>query len=298
MRKDVGRTELQEQTQQLLQGPLKHARAAALSLALVPLAAVGVAGDVQTSELCFSAGVCGVVFYDNNNSGTQDGGDTPIQGAVVTLTYTDGSGTTMDTATGSDGAYFFSVPEGTYEVSVQIPPLTSPATSNSGGDDAMDSDGMSDGEGHSEATSIRPAGDLGYDSSTDFGFVPKPTNAPGTGTPGYWKNHPEAWPASITVGGATYTRDQALAFFGPVSKDKRVTLFQSLVSAMLNVGIGNDSSCVSGTITDANAWLATYGAPGTANPVNAASYAWKVGEPLHRKMDNYNNGMLCAPHRD
>ena len=21
-------------------------------------------------------------------------------------------------------------------------------------------------------------------------------------------------------------------------------------------------------------------------------------EPLHRQMDNYNNGMLCAPHRD
>ena len=32
--------------------------------------------------------------------------------------------------------------------------------------------------------------------------------------------------------------------------------------------------------------------------VHAASYAWKVGEPLHRLMDNYNNGMLCAPHRD
>ena len=25
---------------------------------------------------------------------------------------------------------------------------------------------------------------------------------------------------------------------------------------------------------------------------------WKVGEPLHRQLDNYNNGMLCAPHRD
>jgi hypothetical protein len=32
--------------------------------------------------------------------------------------------------------------------------------------------------------------------------------------------------------------------------------------------------------------------------VHAASYAWKVGEPLHRQMDTYNNGMLCAPHRD
>ena len=32
--------------------------------------------------------------------------------------------------------------------------------------------------------------------------------------------------------------------------------------------------------------------------VAASSLAWKLGEPYHRLMDNYNNGMLCAPHRD
>jgi hypothetical protein len=32
--------------------------------------------------------------------------------------------------------------------------------------------------------------------------------------------------------------------------------------------------------------------------VHAASVAWKIGEPLHRQLDNYNNGMLCAPHRE
>jgi hypothetical protein len=32
--------------------------------------------------------------------------------------------------------------------------------------------------------------------------------------------------------------------------------------------------------------------------VAASSLAWKLGEPLHRLMDNYNNGMLCAPHRN
>ena len=35
-----------------------------------------------------------------------------------------------------------------------------------------------------------------------------------------------------------------------------------------------------------------YGPVGSG--VHAASFAWKVGEPLHRLMDNYNNGMLCA----
>jgi hypothetical protein len=39
-----------------------------------------------------------------------------------------------------------------------------------------------------------------------------------------------------------------------------------------------------------------YGPAGSG--VRASSDAWKIGEPLHRQMDNYNNGMLCAPHRD
>ena len=35
---------------------------------------------------------------------------------------------------------------------------------------------------------------------------------PGTGTPGYWKNHPDAWPvAVITIGGETYTKGDAIA---------------------------------------------------------------------------------------
>jgi hypothetical protein len=73
-------------------------------------------------------------------------------------------------------------------------------------------------------------------------------------------------------------------------------MFSSLVPAILNVALGNDSSCVASTITQAQQWMSNYGPVGSG--VHAASYAWKVGEPLHRLMDNYNNGMLCAPHRD
>ncbi len=73
-------------------------------------------------------------------------------------------------------------------------------------------------------------------------------------------------------------------------------MFSSLVPAKLNVLIGNDGSCVSSTISAADQWMATNGPVG--NGVHAASLAWKLGEPLHRQLDNYNNGMLCAPHRD
>ena len=50
---------------------------------------------------------------------------------------------------------------------------------------------------------------------------------------------------------------QALTWLGRVGKDKTTTMFSSLVPAMLNVAIGNDSSCVSTTIAAADAWMAT-----------------------------------------
>lgn len=121
---------------------------------------------------------------------------------------------------------------------------------------------------------------------------------PGTGTPGYWKNHPNAWPVSqITVGGVTYTKAKAIAWLvDSVDKDKTKNMFSALVSAMLNVKIGNDDSCVAPTIAAANNWMAIYGPVGKG--VRASSYAWKIGEPLQLLLDNYNNGLLCAPHRN
>ena len=155
---------------------------------------------------------------------------------------------------------------------------------------------MPDGHGNSVGKVNWTEGET-HNSSTDFGFTKSAVTNPGTGTPGYWKNHPEAWPVeTITVGTVTYTKAEAIALLEQVGKDKTLTMFSSLVPAMLNVKIGNDDSCVSSTITQAQEWMVKYGPAGRG--VHAASYAWKVGEPLHRLMDNYNNGMLCAPHRE
>jgi SdrD B-like domain len=204
----------------------------------------------------------------------------------------------MVTATDVNGVYYFAVPPGDYQVAVQIPPGTQAATSNAGSDDTVDSDGVSDGLGNSVATAtLSPQNPLPFDSSTDFGFLQTPVQQPGTGTPGYWVNHPEAWPVdSITVGGVAYSKADALAWLAKGGKDKTVTMFSSLVPAKLNVLIGNDGSCVSSTISAADDWMQKYGPVG--NNVHAASMAWKVGEPLHRQLDNYNNGMLCAPGRE
>jgi SdrD B-like domain len=294
---------VQEQNHSLLQGPLKHIRAAALAAALVPLASVAATPAQAQAPGCFSGGFCGFVWNDANNNGIQDDGDSKIVGAVVSVVV---DGITYTVPTDENGFYdfgFIEPPPGEYQISVQIPPGTMPSPANAGSDDTLDSDGVSDELGNSVAT-------LDYtgtpDANTDFGFHLAPTQAPGTGTPGYWKNHPEAWPVnSIVIGGHTYSKAEALSFLDTPGKDKRLTMFSSLLSAMLNVLVGNDASCVSKTISDpdeldANEWMATY-APdgvGVGPAVHASSFAWKIGEPLHRQMDNYNNGMLCAAHRD
>ena len=77
--------------------------------------------------------------------------------------------------------------------------------------------------------------------------------------------------------------------------DKTHTMFNHLVSAKLNLLIGAEAGCISGTVGLADAWMATY--PVGSN-VKGSSLAWKNGEPLSVQLDRYNNGMLCAPHRD
>jgi hypothetical protein len=290
MSQGIHQTELREQTEQLLNGPLKHVRAAALAAALLPLASV--AASPAVAQDCTSAGtVCGTVFLDTNNSNTQDAGDTSIHEAIVTISTPDGD---FSIPTDENGFWVFDLLPGTYEVTVQIPNLMQAVTPHVG-DDTADSDGVQNDVGQSVA-SVTLDEDEGFDSSTDFGFEPA-AEQPGTGTPGYWKNHPEAWPVeTIVIGGVTYTKALAISWLENVGKDKTTTMFSSLLSAKLNVMVGNDASCVGSTITAADIWMATHGPVGSN--VHASSYAWKVGEPLHRHMDNYNNGMLCAAHRN
>jgi hypothetical protein len=285
MSQEVGQIELREKAQQLMDGPLKHIRVAALAAALMPLASV-VATPASAQNLCASAGVGGRVFNDANNNGMQDAGESGIE-FVKIYVYADGPDP-IPGETGPGGFYF--VGTGGPTVSALIPTGTQASPPNVG-DDAFDSDGVPDGAGFSVATGVGANGVC----TADFGFFTPSATQPGTGTPGYWKNHPEAWPvSSITVGGQTYTKAEAIAWLGKVGKDKSTTMFSSLVPAMLNILIGNDGSCVNATIVAANLWMAAH--PVGSN-VAGGSDAWAAGEPLHVTLDNYNNGLLCAPHR-
>ena len=290
MSQGIGQHELQEKTQKLLQGPLKHVRAAALAAVLLPLASVAATPAAAQAD-CPSGGICGTVWNDTNNNGFQDAGEPAIEGQGVSVS--DGTDT-IEVFTDNLGFYnFFAQTDGPYTVTLLITGMTASPQNAYPGDDVFDSDGVTNTLGITVAEVTRTGG---VAPATDFGFHTPALEPPGTGTPGYWKNHPDAWPVQeIIVGGIKYTKAQAISWLGRVGKDKTTTMFSSLVPAMLNVKIGNLSGCVSATIASANAWMALHH---VGSNVAASSAAWAEGELLHVILDDYNNGRLCASHRD
>ncbi|WP_162197332.1 SdrD B-like domain-containing protein [Methanosarcina sp. 1.H.T.1A.1] len=114
-------------------------------------------------------------------------------------------------------------------------------------------------------------------------------------SPGYWKNHPDAWPVDeITIGGVTYqmgdtnTEGTALYYMSqPVKKDKTITMFKSLVAAKLNGGYCDP--CIANTVYAADQWMKEHPIEQTTR---ANTCCWERGEPLNIALDAYNNGQL------
>jgi hypothetical protein len=223
------------------------------------------------------------VWLDYDADGVQDAGEVGINGAGVQLL--DANNTVIATAsTAGNGNYTFpNLLAGTYKVRVVTSTLPAGAVQT------YDLDGTG-------TASLATAAVTGGQSRTDVDFGYRVT-APGTATIGYWKTHPEAWPvATVTVGGVVYTRDQAIALIGTPSRgDKSIDLFKQLAAAKLNLIAGNNPSCIYSTIASADSWMATY--PPGSN-VGGSSPAWTTASPWHTTLDNYNNGQLCAPHRN
>ena len=117
-------------------------------------------------------------------------------------------------------------------------------------------------------------------------------------TPGFFANHPEAWPiTTINMGGVTYSQDSAIYYMTKPSKgDKTYDLYSHLCAAILNMYSGADATCIADTIKAADEWLKTNY---LASDVKGHSLAWSDGgEQLKDLLDAYNNGELCALPRD
>jgi hypothetical protein len=134
-------SQLRDQTQQLLDGPLKHIRGAALAAFLLPLASVAATPASAQPSKCASGGVCGTVFNDTNNNGVQNAGELGIPNVqVLVCQLCDGSDTTSG-VTDMYGFYSVFVPGGTTTVFILVPAGVQASPPNVG-DDAFDSDGV------------------------------------------------------------------------------------------------------------------------------------------------------------
>ena len=206
------------------------------------------------------------------------------------------------------------------------------AVDDDGGEPSIDlfADGVpvssSTGTGDAEVETVTSASKIYFNTSLSFEFgteaqdevtgsggvdnvvVCKEVDVPsgeGTRTPGYWKNDKKDWPVDeVTIGGVVYSREQADDLMeAPTAGDKTYNMFEQLVATTLNLANGTDGSCIEDVVDEANAWM-------TAHPVGsgvtAGSSAWKNPEgantlsasAIHSTLDQYNNGLLCAPHAD
>jgi hypothetical protein len=117
-------------------------------------------------------------------------------------------------------------------------------------------------------------------------------------TPGYWKNHEAATTALLpqTLGGYTVsTFAQAVAVFDAMKCSDAVNcLAGHLLAAQLDVANGS-STCIAGTIADANAFLTSVGYAGPASYTISASQRAQALS-LEQTLDNYTNdssGTTC-----
>jgi hypothetical protein len=168
--------------------------------------------------------------------------------------------------------------------------------------------------------SIMPA--VADDDCAPPSCPPPPTcaNPPGTGTPGFWKNHPEAWQrcngqliAELPLGckcEPCYCYDCCLVpkatlinwMENPVKGNKVYTMVSALIAAKLNRLAGNQSDCINPVIMQATQWMQQYGFVdgecGLLGHCKASDPCWQNYEWLYELLDKYNNGELCAPERD
>jgi hypothetical protein len=98
----------------------------------------------------------------------------------------------------------------------------------------------------------------------------------------------------LTVGNIFYSIELAIQIIneGNSSVDMTYSLFEQLVTAKLNVALGNTSYCIVNTIEAADSWMDEYGP--VASGISTSSPAWDVGRSLFLELTNYNAGALCA----
>jgi len=112
-------------------------------------------------------------------------------------------------------------------------------------------------------------------------------------TPGYWKNHPNAWPVSvISIGGVTYSKAQAIGILRtpPKRGDATIILAHQLIAAKLNIAYNGEAygwtppTSISNAITQADGLLTTHTIGSKPRCVHRPTML-----ALAETLDNFNN---------
>ena len=108
-------------------------------------------------------------------------------------------------------------------------------------------------------------------------------------TPGFWKNHPSAWPVtSLSIGGDTYTQAQLMTILDtPVRGDITIILAKHLIAAKLNLAAGVSGTVLGTTIADADDYLDDH--PIGSKPTGTTK---QEGGALKDTLDAFNNNDL------
>lgn len=125
---------------------------------------------------------------------------------------------------------------------------------------------------------------------------PTPPAGPCPLTPGYWKTHPEAWPAlTLVLGDEPYAQAELLLLLEtPVMSDASLILAYQLVAAKLNVAAGAPSAAVSPVIAVADELLAPFAGklPYSVPPWTFEGAGMVL---MARALAAYNNSERCTP---
>jgi hypothetical protein len=111
-------------------------------------------------------------------------------------------------------------------------------------------------------------------------------------TQGFWKNHPETWPASCTpmlLGTVSYTQTQLLAIYNePANGNGLIALAHQLITAKLNICNGSSATNIAATVAASDALIGGLVIP----PVGAGFLSPASTSALTNTLDDWNNGII------